>query len=37
VVTVRRKIQTGHAYDCLYPFATIDDPGLMTGLSPSRR
>jgi len=34
VVTIPEKdFKPAIAYDCIYPFASIDDPGLMTGLS----
>jgi len=37
VVTIPEKdFKPAIAYDCLYPFASIDDPGLMTGLSPEQ-
>jgi alcohol dehydrogenase len=37
VVTIPEKdFKPAIAYDCLYPFASIDDPGLMTGLSPDQ-
>ena len=37
VVTIPEKdFKPAIAYDCIYPFASIDDPGLMTGLSPEQ-
>ena len=37
VVTIPEKdFKPAIAYDCIYPFAAIDDPGLMTGLSPEQ-
>jgi len=37
VVTIPEKdFKPAIAYDCIYPFVSIDDPGLMTGLSPEQ-